>query len=141
MARCNNIVTPNNDSFNFGVPAGVKEKIMVEQSKVKRVSDVIGDGKISFYPNLPQLPLKDWLGKDVMIMDAKILEDWQGDFGRSDWCLLQLQDMATGKDFTTKCGGRVLVKRIRELQSRRALPIVGAIVTQGDSDRPYYNII
>ncbi len=114
---------------------------MEDQVKVKRVTDVIGDGSINFYPELPQKPLKDYLGKDVMIMDAKILRDWEGDFGRSDWCLLQLQDMETSENFTTKCGGRVLVKRMAELQSRKALPIVGAIVTQGDSEKPYYNIV
>jgi hypothetical protein len=112
-----------------------------EQTKVKRVSDIIGDGSISFYPEYPQKSLKDYLGKDVMVMDVRILRDWEGDFGRSDWCLLQLQDMETGENFTTKCGGRVLVKRMAELQSRKALPIVGAIVTQGDTDRPYYNIV
>lgn len=114
---------------------------MSEQIKPKRVSDVIGDGSISFYPECPQKSLKDYLGKDVFVMDVRILRDWEGDFGRSDWCLLQLQDIETGENFTTKCGGRVLVKRMTELQSRKALPIVGAIVTQGDSDRPYYNIV
>jgi len=114
---------------------------MVEQAKVKRVTDIIGDGSINFYPELPQRPLKDYLGKDVFIMDARILRDWEGDFGRSDWCLLQLQEINSGENFTTKCGGKVLTKRVAELLSRKALPIVGAIVTQGDSEKPYYNIV
>lgn len=114
---------------------------MNEQVKAKRVSDVIGDGSISFYPELPQRSLKDYLGKDVMLMDARILRDWEGDYGRSDWCLLQLQDINTGDNFTTRCGGKVLTKRVSELLARKALPIVGAIVTQGDTDKPYYNII
>ncbi|MFC1902541.1 hypothetical protein ACFLX4_00525 [Chloroflexota bacterium] len=114
---------------------------MNEEAQVKRVSSVIGDGSIHFYPELPQRPLKDYLGKDVMVMDAQVLRDWEGDFGRSDWCLLQLQDMESGENFTTKCGGKVLTKRVSELIARKALPIVGAIVTQGDTDRPYYNIV
>ena len=114
---------------------------MSDQVQEKRVSSIIGDGSINFYPEMPQKPLKDYLGKDVMVMDARVLRDWEGDFGRSDWCLLQLQDMESGENFTTKCGGKVLTKRVSELITRKALPIVGAIVTQGNSERPYYNIV
>ena len=78
-----------------------------------------------------------------MIMDARIMKDWKSDYGTgtSDWCLIQAQDIETEENFTTKCGGVVLVKRMTELITRKAFPIVGSIVMQGDSDRLYYNII
>lgn len=113
------------------------------EKQPKRVSDVIGDGKIDFYSDLPQRDLEDIIGKDVMFMDARIMRDWKSDYGKgtSDWCLIQAQDIATGENFTTKCGGIVLVKRMAELLGRKCFPIVGAIVMQGDSERPYYNIL
>ncbi|MBA7571365.1 hypothetical protein ES708_13127 [subsurface metagenome] len=113
------------------------------ENQPKRVSDVIGDGKISFYPEYPQRDLEDLLGKDFMFMDARIMRDWKSDYGTgtSDWCLIQAQEVATGENFTTKCGGVVLVKRMAELIARKAFPIVGSIVMQGDSERSYYNII
>lgn len=114
-----------------------------KETKEKRVSDVIGDGKIDFYPDMPRTDLEDVLGRDIMIMDARIMKDWKSDYGNglSDWCLIQYQDRESGENYTTKCGGVVLVKRMAELISRKAFPIVGSIVTQGDSERPYYNIL
>ncbi|MBA7639862.1 hypothetical protein ES703_47522 [subsurface metagenome] len=113
------------------------------EKQPKRVSDVIGDGKIDFYSDLPQRDLEDILGKDVMFMDVRIMRDWKSDYGKgtSDWCLIQAQDIATGDNFTTKCGGVVLVKRMAELLGRKCFPIVGSIVMQGGSERPYYNIL
>jgi len=111
--------------------------------KAGRVSDLIGDGKINFYPDLPRVDLEDILGKDVMLMDVQVMKDWKSDYGNglSDWCLIQFQDLDSGENKTTKCGGVVLVKRMAELKARKAFPIVGAIVTQGDSEKPYYNVV
>lgn len=110
--------------------------------KVRRVSDIIGDGTINFYPEYTQRDISEVLGKDFMLMDARIMKDWKSDYGNgtSDWCLLAMQDLDTGENFTTKCGGVVLTKRITELLARKALPTVGCIFMQGDSDRAYYNI-
>ncbi|MBA7697486.1 hypothetical protein ES703_106151 [subsurface metagenome] len=71
------------------------------------------------------------------------MKDWPSEYGKgtSDWCLIQVQDLETGENFTTKCGGVVLVKRMVELLGRKCLPIVGSIVMQGGSERPYYNVV
>lgn len=110
---------------------------------LKRVSDVIGTGEIEFYPEYPRKDLDDGvLGKDWVIMDVDIMRDWKSEYGgTSDWCLICIQDPETGENYTTKCGGVVLVKRMAELKARKAFPIVGAIVMKGDSERPYYQII
>lgn len=116
---------------------------MVTQ-KGKRVSDIIGDGKVNFYPEYAQIDLAAILGKDVMLMDARVMKDWPSEYtarGIADWCLLQIQDLETGTNYTTKCGGVVLVKRVSELIARKAMPIIACIVTQGDAEKPYYNII
>lgn len=110
---------------------------------IKRVSDILGDGKIDFYPEYPRLDLETQvLGKDWIIMDVQIMKEWKSDFGgTSDWCLICIQDQESGQNYTTKCGGVVLVKRMAELKARKAFPIVGAIVMQGGTERPYYQVI
>jgi len=117
---------------------------MQEQAKQRRVSDVIGDGKVEFHPEYDRIELSEILGKDLMFMDAVIMKDWPSEYtasGKASWCLMWVQDVETGANFTTKCGGQVLVKRIGELLARKAFPIIGSVVSQGDVDRPYYNII
>jgi hypothetical protein len=118
---------------------------MTEKStKEKRVSDIIGDGKIDFHPEYARIELSEILGRDVMIMDARIMKDWPSEYtasGKASWCLIWVQDMETGENYTTKCGGVVLTKRIGELIGKKCFPIIGSIVTAGDEERPYYNVI
>jgi hypothetical protein len=107
----------------------------------RRVSDILGDGKINFHDDLARIDFKDLVGKEVVLEDARIMRGWHSQFGDSlrDWCLLQVA--VEGVPFTTKCGGVVLVKRVEELIRRKALPILATITLEGDSERPYYNII
>ncbi|GAI35410.1 unnamed protein product [marine sediment metagenome] len=120
------------------------EEASKQQKPQKRVSDIIGDGKIEFHPEYERIDLADIMGKDVMFMGATILKDWPSDYaasGKASWCIMWIQDMDTGVNYTTKCGGLVLVKRISELIAKRAFPVIGSIVSQGGTERPYYNII
>lgn len=113
-------------------------------TKLKRASDIIGDGSINFYPDLEKVDLEDVLSKDLILMDAKVLRDWPSEYsstGKADWCLLYFQEEATGREFTTKCGGVVLVKRVADLLARKVLPVIACIKTQGDAEKPYYNIV
>lgn len=113
-------------------------------TQMKRATDIIGDGSINFYPELPQVDLAEIIGKDVVLMDVKILRNWAGEYGTSDWCLMNCQNQdieGVPAEFTTKCGGRVLVKRIAELQSRGSLPCIVKVVMQGSTEKPYYNIL
>ena len=114
---------------------------MNTEAKAKRVSDIIGDGSINFYPDYPKIDVGEFLGKEFMLMDAKIMRDWPSDYakrGLSDWCLMQIQ--LEGVNYTTKCGGQVLVRRVADLLSRKAFPLLAEVVMQGDAERPYYNI-
>lgn len=111
---------------------------------MKRASDIIGDGSIDFYKELPTVDLKEILGKDIVLVDARIMKDWESEYGKSDWVLMYgLNNDIEGlpSDFTTKCGGKVLVRRVGELIARKALPCIVSVVTQGSEDRTYYNIL
>jgi hypothetical protein len=106
----------------------------------RRVSDILGDGKINFHEDLPREEIRNLAGKEITLLDARIMRGWHSQFGDSnrDWCLLQVD--VKGVEFTTKCGGVVLVKRVDELIRRKALPILATITLEGDSERPYFNI-
>lgn len=111
---------------------------------MKRASDIIGDGSIDFYKEMPQVELSEILGKDMVLMDARILRDWDSEYGKSDWCLMYMRNQdveGLPSEFTTKCGGKVLVRRIGELQARKSFPCIVSVVMQGNEDKPYYNIL
>ena len=94
-------------------------------SEIKRVTDIIGTGDIEFHSDLPRMDLEDIIGEDYVFCDALIMKDWDTEYGKSDWCLLHLKkpDVSDDSGFTTKCGGRVLVKRIAECSRVRTLGV------------------
>jgi hypothetical protein len=108
------------------------EEIMVKE--LKRVSDIVGKGQ--FYPEMPKKALNDVLGKDYELTDATIVRDFDSKFGKSNFALLLLTDLKSGEQFTTLCGGMVVVKKVQHLLAYDALPVVACIVNTGR----YYDI-
>lgn len=92
--------------------------------------------KIEFYPDLPKLPLKDVLGEVYEITDAQIVEDFDSQFGKSDFALLLLTELKDGKQFTCLAGGIVVVKKIRYALEHKLLPLFGTVTYNGT----YYDI-
>lgn len=113
------------------------------QKELKRVTEVIGSGDIEFHPELPRMDFEDILGDDWIIRDVQIMKGWETEFGKSDWCLIQLAkpDVEGDEGFTTKCGGKVLTKRLTELKAGGHLPIIGKFVMKGEGDRQYFQVI
>ncbi|MBA7584539.1 hypothetical protein ES708_26494 [subsurface metagenome] len=92
--------------------------------------------KIEFYPDLPKLPLKDVLGEVYEITDATIVEDFDSQFGKSDFALLLLTELKDGKQYTTLAGGMVVVKKIKYALEHKLLPLFGTVTYNGT----YYDI-
>ncbi|MBA7571617.1 hypothetical protein ES708_13383 [subsurface metagenome] len=92
--------------------------------------------KIEFYPDLPKLPLKDVLGEVYEITDAQIVEDFDSQFGKSDFALLLLTHIESGKQYTTLAGGMVVVKKIKYALEHKLLPLFGTVTYNGT----YYDI-
>jgi len=104
----------------------------------KRATKTFGDvmPKIEFYPDLPKEALKDVLQVEHEITDAQVVRDFDSAFGKSDFALLLLTDPASGKQFTTLCGGMVVVKKVQYALDNKLLPLRGIITFTGD----YYDI-
>ena len=98
-------------------------------------SDEFGSG--SFYPDLPKKPLAEVLDVTYSIVDATIVRDFEGKFGKSDFALLLIEDINTGEQFTTLCGGEVVVKKLEKALAQKLLPLYGTIVKPAQ----YYDIL
>ena len=102
-----------------------KGEVMGER---KRFSDVIS-GKL--YPDLEQKDIKELLDKDLLVKDVTLLD---GNFG--EFAVILFEDFVTGKEYTTACGGMVVVKKLKEAQEKSLLPLIGTITKEGR----YYDI-
>lgn len=108
--------------------------------KLKSASDILGDGQ--FFPDKPKVPFSECLGKEFVLIDAKIIKDFNGQFGKHDAGLMLLEptgDMETeAVQFTTICSGLVVVERLQKLITNHALP---CLVTPTYVNDTYYNLI
>ena len=89
-----------------------------------------------FYPDLPKMPLLVLLNYEYQILDAVIVEGFEGEFGESDFALILMEEK-DGKQFTTLCGGMVVIKKLRKAKEKDLLPLYGTIVKL----EKYYDII
>ena len=110
---------------------------------VKSVTDILGDGRVHWHEELEQVSVKNLLEQEYIIREIKIVEGWQSQFGENDFALLLLECPDTGKQFTTLAGGQVLLKRLRILLEKRALPVKGTItqVASAYTGNIYYNLV
>ena len=86
----------------------------------RRVSEVLPSGNL--WPDLPQREIGDLLSRDLIIEDFSLLN---GRFGKFAVILARFPD--SKEQFTTACGGEVVVRKLDELKEKRELPILGAI--------------
>lgn len=108
---------------------------MAKAEEIKTFSEAVGGTQ--FYPDLPKKPLSECLDKQYLVVDATIVYGFESKFGESDFALLLLQDMKDGSQFTTLCGGMVVVKKIAKALQDDILPLYGTITKQAR----YYDII
>lgn len=95
----------------------------------RRVSDVIPSGEL--WPDEPRRELNDLLDKDIEILDVAFLKGRYGEFA-----IILATWPGQNEQFTTACGGEVVVRKLHDLRTERSFPIVGAISYNGT----YYDI-
>jgi len=117
---------------------------MSEEKTVTRsipgIKDRLGDGKINFYPGLPRIEdFAALLASKFTILDAKVVEDWDGKFGTSTFVLLKLK-LEDGSEKTTCTSGRAVVRQIKKLLKMNALPVSATLnmVTAEGTGLAYY---
>ena len=93
-------------------------------------------GGAEFYPDRPKYALELVLRNEYQILDAMIVEGFEGVFGESDFALILMEDQ-NGQQFTTLCGGMVVIKKLRKAKEKDLLPLYGTIV----KNERYYDII
>lgn len=83
------------------------------------IRNILGSG-VKFYPDLPRVELDALIGSKFQLMDAKVIDDWEGNFGVSRFALMKID--REGQLSTTICGGRAVVRQITQLQKHNHLP-------------------
>lgn len=103
----------------------------------RRVSDVVDNG---LWPDLPQRNNADLIGVDFVISDFKILHSQEYD---NDYAVMKCADAGDGEEFTSLCGGGVVVDKLRTLRAQNALPIIASLteVKAKRGGRDYFDII
>lgn len=91
---------------------------------------------IEFYPDLPKRSLSTVVDTTHEITDAKIVEEFESQFGKSDFALLLMTDPKDGTQFTCLAGGMVVVKKVRYALEHKLFPLYGTITYNGT----YYDI-
>jgi len=101
----------------------------------KTFSDLLGGGE--FYPDLPRTDFRGLIDRQVLVIDAQLIEDFTSKFGTHDALLLLVQMLDDGRQFTTITSGEVVIKRVMKALKEGLLPLYGTI-TKG---KDYYNIL
>lgn len=104
------------------------------------IKDKLGDGKINFWPDLPRIEdFAALIASTFTILDAKVVEDWDGQFGTSTFVLLKLK-LEDGSEKTTCTSGRAVVRQIKKLLNMKGLPVQATLnmVTAEGTGNPYY---
>lgn len=112
-----------------------KKQLMLKAEEQRCFSSELGSGH--FYPHLPKRPLAEVMDKMYSVVDAVIIRGWESNFGESDFALLLLEDPKDGAQFTTLCGGEVVIKKLQRALDRKLLPLNGTIIKLAR----YYDII
>jgi len=76
---------------------------------------------IKFHPEKPRMVKEELLGVKVVLLDGKIVDDWDGNWGTSEFALL-LVELEGGEQKTSLCGGKAVVNQVRKLLRWGKLP-------------------
>ncbi len=107
--------------------------------KLKSFTDVFGDGE--FYPDLPKIDFKELLNRTLILEDAKILRDFNTEYGKHDAALMMFSNPENEEEkFTTICSGQVVLERIDRAIKNRAIPLYATPLEVDSGRNKYYNL-
>lgn len=99
----------------------------------RRASDVIDTG---LWPELPQRNTDDFLDVDIVVEDFRILHSREYN---NDYAVIKCYD-ADGVDFTTVCGGSVVVEKLQQMKNSLPLTAAFKMVEPKRGGRAYMDI-
>lgn len=85
------------------------------------LKQALGTG-IKFHPELRRVKKEELMCVPIVLQDAKIIDDWDGTWGTSEFALLRVEIEDTKESVTTLCGGKAVVRQVNRLQKQRRLP-------------------
>jgi hypothetical protein len=97
--------------------------------EIKRFSDIPSEG---LFPETEKVYIKDILGKEIVVYDAKFIE---GRFG--EFVVIKFRFPKERKFYSVSCGGQVVVKKVKKAVDEKLLPLRGKIIRE----KRYYEII
>lgn len=101
---------------------------MAKKKETRRFGTEIGG---NLFPDAEQVAIEEVLDADILVKDFTILT---GEFG--EYVIINYTSPEEVGDFSTACGGIVVLKKLREAKEKGLLPLLGCITK---SDR-YYDI-
>ena len=111
--------------------------------KLKTFSEAMGGDE--FYPDLPRKDFGDIQGKELLIQDCMLVEDFTGKFGTHDFLLIKCRTIPMGDtkekavEFTTITSGEVVIKRVTKAKKEGLLPLCGTFAKV--DGKSYYNVL
>lgn len=101
--------------------------------KNQNIKEVLG-GSIKFHDELDRVEKNELVATKFILRDARVIDDWDGRWGTSEFALLMVQ-LENGKCVTTLCGGVAVVRQVRKLLKRGKLPgRIDCFLNQLDSE-------
>jgi hypothetical protein len=98
------------------------------QQKPKTIEEALGDGKINFHSDLERLEFAVLLPLNFTIVDAKIIDNWDSQFGTRSFPIVKVR-LEDDTEYTTILNGAVILKQVRKLLEKHQLPVSVAIDT------------
>lgn len=88
--------------------------------KEQNIKDVLGS-RVQFHEELDRVKKEELVCKKFKLLDGKVIDDWDGEFGTSQFALMKVE-LEDGRQVTTLCGGKAVVRQISRLLKRNYLP-------------------
>lgn len=108
---------------------------------VKSIKQVLGGGKINFYPDLEKVDKSQLLNCNFIIQDAKLISDWDGDFGLTSFFIVKVKPVEKdwNKEVTCVMSGVAIIKQLRKLVDSHVLPVGASLgVVKSERGNEYF---
>lgn len=92
-----------------------------------------------FHPEVTEkMELMAIMGDRVLLRDARIFKDWEGEYGVSSWCLMLIELPDTHDKFIVKGSGKALPRQVERALRDRKLPLWVTIKTH--PEKGYFHL-
>ena len=117
--------------------SSIDDEVKKEFERAPSTKDVIGTGKLSFHPELPQVDFRNLVGHTFLLYQPQMVDGWDGFYGTSNFGLIMVQ-LRDGRKATSLAGGIAVVKQLRSLLGKRRFPVRVTLTEKPGQNGSYY---